>query len=107
MTRTGFRGYKFDFVGDDSGWYLIISALQDIHACCFTSTIITGISINITESDGVDHTTIIVISVTDPHSLDSACPCLTDSALSVEIALFLPPATLPSAVNLSGPCRSF
>ena len=126
---TGFRGQKFDFTGDDGGWYSVLSVLPDIHLNMRVTspvssvpeiTYITGISIKTTDTDGIEHT--IVISVTDPHSLESECPeglspCLADGALSVEIdgetALLAPgevalgPDVAIAAVNLPGACRSF
>ena len=126
---TGFRGQKFDFTGDDGGWYSVLSVLPDIHLNMRVTspvpsvpeiTYITGISIKTTDAAGVEHT--IVIQVAEPHSLDSACPaevspCLAEGALSVEIdgetALLSPgevslgPDVAISAVNLPGACRSF
>lgn len=126
---TGFRGQKFDFTGDDGGWYSVLSALPGIHLNMRVTspvpsvpeiTYITGIAIKTTDGAGVDHT--IVISVTDPHSLDSYCPvamspCLAGGALSVEIdgespllapgEVTLGPDMAISAVNLPGACRSF
>ena len=126
---TGFRGQKFDFTGDDGGWYSVLSALPDIHLNMRVTspvpsvpeiTYITGISIKTTDADGVEHT--IVISVTNPHSLESKCPegqspCLADGALSVEIdgnatllaprEITLGPNVAIAAVNLPGACRSF
>ena len=81
-------------------------------------TYITGVSIVTTSGDSIDHA--IVIQVTDPHSMDSACPvgvtpCLAEGALSVEVngeEALLAPGTLwlahdvaVSAVNLPGACR--
>lgn len=126
---TGFRGQKFDFTGDDGGWYSVVSALPSIHLNMRVTspvpsvpeiTYITGISIMTTDADDVDHS--IVIAVTDPHNLDSDCPvglspCLADGALSVEVdgetALLGPgeatlgPDVAIAAVNLPGACRSF
>ena len=71
-----------------------------------------------TDIDGLQHN--MVIQVTDPHSMDSACPvgvspCLAEGALSVEIdgeeallapgAVTLAPDVAISAVNLPGECR--
>lgn len=126
---TGFRGQKFDFTGDDGGWYSVLSVLPDIHLNMRVTspvpsvpeiTYITGISIKTTDAVGIDHT--IVISVTDPHSLESECPeglssCLADGALTLEIdgeaALLSPgvvtlgPDVAIAAANLPGACRSF
>ena len=81
-------------------------------------TYITGVSIATTSEDGGDHA--IVIQVTDPHSMDSACPvgvtpCLAEGALSVEVngeEVLLAPGTVRladdvavSVVNLPGACR--
>ena len=84
-------------------------------------TYITGLAVLTTDDKGLDHS--IVISVKDPHSLDSSClkgsvsPCLADGALRVvldgEEALFGPGSValgedvVVSAVNLPGPCRTF
>lgn len=87
-----------------------------------TITYITGLAVMTTDNDGVDHS--IVITVKDPHSLDSSCPagheaspCLADGSLSVlldgEESLFGPGSVVlgqdvvVSAVNLPDPCRSF
>lgn len=126
---TGFRGQKFDFTGEDGGWYAVVSALPAIHLNMRVTspvpslpeiTYITGISIQATDAGGVDHT--IIISVADPHSLDSGCseevsPCLAEGALNVEIdgeiallgpgEIVLGPDVAISAVNLPGECRSF
>ena len=126
---TGFRGQKFDFTGEDGGWYSVLSALPDIHINMRVTspvpsvpeiTYITGVSIKTAGDDGIEHT--IVISVVNPHSLESKCPegqspCLADGALSVEIdrnaALLAPgevnlgPNVAVAAVNLPGACRSF
>ena len=126
---TGFRGQKFDFTGEDGSWYAVLSALPGIHVNMRVTTpvpslpeitYITGVSVRARDADGVDHT--IVITVADPHSLDSACPdgvspCLAEGALDVrldgETALLGPgevvlgPGVAVSAVNLPGACRSF
>ncbi|CAN0133726.1 unnamed protein product [Ectocarpus fasciculatus] len=124
---TGFRGQKFDFTGQDGGWYSVFSDMPHIHLNMRVTspvpsvpeiTYITGLGITTTDTDGLDHT--IVITVTDPHSLDSACPvgvspCLADGALTVQLdgkdALLAPgevllgPQVAISAVNLPGACR--
>ncbi|CAM9616834.1 unnamed protein product [Ectocarpus sp. 12 AP-2014] len=126
---TGFRGQKFDFTGQDGGWYSVLSDMPRIHLNMRVTspvpsvpeiTYITGLGIATTDADGLDHT--IVITVTDPHSLDSACPvgvspCLADGALTVQLdgkdALLAPgevllgPQVAISTVNLPGACRSF
>ena len=126
---TGFRGQRFDFTGEDGAWYAILSALPSVHLNMRVTspipsvpeiTYITGIAINTTDAAGVAHT--IVISVTDPHNLDSTCPvgvspCLAQGSLTVEldggVALLAPgehvlgPNVAVSAVNLPGACRSF
>eukprot|EP00752_Nemacystus_decipiens_P018442 g16533.t1 len=126
---TGFRGQRFDFTGEDDAWYAVLddgpplqinmrvtSPVPDLPEI----TYITGISVMTTGEDGLQHT--IIIQVTDPYSLDSACPmgvspCLADGALTVEIdgeesllapgAVSLAPDVAISAVNLPGGCRSF
>eukprot|EP00903_Cladosiphon_okamuranus_P018942 g17420.t1 len=126
---TGFRGQKFDFTGEDGGWYSVLSALPDVHLNMRVTspvpsvpeiTYITGISIKTTDAIGVEHS--IVITVTNPHSLESQCPevqspCLANGALSVQIdgatSLLAPgevtlgPNVAIAAVNLPGACRSF
>lgn len=123
---TGYRGQKFDFVGEDGEWYSVVSDNNILVNMRVTSpvpsvpeiTYITGLGIKTTDSSGLDHT--ILITVTDPHSLDSGCPegtspCLADGALTVEldgeIALLSPgdvqlgPDVAIAAVNLPGACR--
>ena len=126
---TGFRGQKFDFTGSDNGWYAVVSDLPNVHLNMRVTspvssvpeiTYITGISLVTMDADGMHHT--VTVSVTDPHSLESACPvgmspCLADGALTVvtdgeEVFLApgevtLAPGVAISAVNLPGPCRSF
>ncbi|CAM9208077.1 unnamed protein product [Ectocarpus fasciculatus] len=126
---TGFRGQKFDFVGQDGHWYSVLSDTPSLEVNMRVSnpvpsvpeiTYITGLGVKTLDSDGFEHT--IVITVTDPHSLDSACPvggstCLADGALTVEldgeVTLVSPgeaqlgPNVAISAVNLPGACRSF
>ena len=126
---TGFRGQKFDFSGEDGAWYAVVSDLPHMHLNMRVTspvpsvpeiTYITGISIVTTDADGLDHT--MVISVANPHSLESSClvgtsPCLADGALSVvvdgEDVLFAPgevtvaPDVAIAVVNLPGACRSF
>ena len=126
---TGFRGQKFDFAGEDNGWYALISDLPYMHVNMrITSpvssvpeiTYITGLSIVTTDTDGLEHT--IIISVVNPHILESSCPvgtdpCLADGALNVvvdgEDVLLAPgevtvaPGVSIAAINLPGACRSF
>ncbi|CAM9817823.1 unnamed protein product [Ectocarpus sp. 6 AP-2014] len=126
---TGFLGQKFDFVGRDSEWYAVVSDMPGLEVNMRVTspvpaepeiTYITGLGIKTVDNEGLDHS--IVITVTDPHSLDSACPvegstCLADGALTVEldgeVALLSPgevelgPNVAISAVNLPGACRSF
>ena len=126
---TGFRGQKFDFVGEDAGWYTAVSDLPHLHLNMrITSpvpsvpeiTYITGISAVTTDADGVTHT--IIVSIADPHTMESSCPvgvspCLADGALHVvadgEEVLLAPgeitlaPDIAIAAVNLPGACRSF
>ena len=126
---TGFRGQKFDFTGEDGGWYVLISDLPAMHLNMRVTapvphlpeiTYITGLSLIAADAEGVDHS--IAIFVGSPQSLDSSCPsgmptCLADGALSViidgEDALAKPGTAVPgpgvgiSAVNLPGACRSF
>lgn len=84
-------------------------------------TYIMGLAILTSDNDGLEHS--IVITVEDPHSLDSSCPvggvhpCLVDGSLNVvldgEEALLGPGSVglgehvVVSAVNLPGPCRTF
>eukprot|EP00752_Nemacystus_decipiens_P014856 g13227.t1 len=126
---TGFRGQTFDFTGEDGEWYCLISDLPSMHLNMRVTTpvpsvpeitYITGLSVFTTDAEGFDHS--IVIEVTNPHSLESACPagvspCLADGALSVFIdgsEELVQPGTVSvaqgvtvSAVNLPGECRSF
>ena len=126
---TGFRGQKFDFVGEDGAWYAVVSDLPYLQLNMRVTapipsvpevTYITGISIVTTDADGLAHT--IVITVTNPHSLESSCrtglsPCLADGALNVVAdgkkimhspgELTVAPDIAIAAVNLPGACRSF
>lgn len=123
----GFRGQKFDFTGEDGGWYSVLDdgpALRiNMRVTSPVSgvpqiTYITGISIMTTDAEGVDHT--IVIQARDPHSLEASCPagvspCLAEGSLSVHLdgeeVLLAPgrktlaPDVVISAVNLPGACR--
>ena len=126
---TGFRGQKFDFTGEDGAWYAVVSDLPHVHLNMRVTapvpsvpeiTYITGISIITTDADDLYHT--IVISVSNPHSMESVCSlempsCLAEGALHVvangeEIMLTpgevtLAPGVAIAAVNLPGECRSF
>ncbi|CAB1114560.1 unnamed protein product [Ectocarpus sp. CCAP 1310/34] len=125
---TGFLGQKFDFTGEDGGWYSVIADSNMNVNMRVTSpvadlpeiTYITGLSVLTTDTDGLEHS--IVIEVIDPHNLDSSCPagvspCLGDGALVVLLdgveSLFAPGTVAlgadveVSAANLPGACRSF
>ena len=126
---TGFLGQKFDFTGEDNGWYALISDLPAMHLNMRVTapvpslpevTYITGLSLMATDAGGISHS--VVISVKEPHRLETACPkdattCLADGALSVVIDgkenLGLPGTVVVaagmhvSAVNIPGECRSF
>ncbi|CAN0210111.1 unnamed protein product [Scytosiphon promiscuus] len=126
---TGFRGQKFDFVGEDGEWYCVLRDGPGLHLNMRVTspvpsmpeiTYITGVSLITADPDGVEHT--IVIEVTNPHTLESSCPegvspCLADGALTVEVdgseVLVAPgtvavgPEVVISAINLPGACRSF
>ena len=126
---TGFRGQKFDFTGEDNGWYAVVSDLPYMHLNMRVTspvpslpniTYITGISIMTKDADGMDHS--IVIYVADPHSLESSCSvgmsqCLADGALRVVVdgadvlrapgLAMVAPGVAIAAVNLPGECRSF
>lgn len=126
---TGFRGQKFDFTGEDGGWYALISDVPSLHMNMRVTapvpdapviTYITGISLITVGADGNEHA--IAVFVNHPHSLVSSCPsgmstCLADGALRVvidgEVVLAAPGTVSPgpgvevSAVNLPGACRSF
>ncbi|CAM9880304.1 unnamed protein product, partial [Hapterophycus canaliculatus] len=131
---TGFHGQKFDFTGQDGAWYCLLSDFPTMHLNMRVTTpmpnrpeitYITGISVLTTDSEGLEHS--IVITVKDPHSLESACPtaedgsaspCLADGALSVVLdgneeglvapgSATLAPDVAVGAVNLPGACRSF
>lgn len=129
---TGFHGQKFDFTGQDGEWYCLLSDLPSMHLNMRVTTpvpdraeitYITGISVLTTDSAGLEHS--IVITVKDPHSLESVCPtaedgrafpCLADGALSVVLdgqegglmspgSAKLAPDVVVDAVNLPGACR--
>jgi len=126
---TGFRGQTFDFTGEDGEWYCLISDLPSMHLNMRVTTpvpslpeitYITGLSVLTTDAEGFDHS--VIIEVTDPQSLESACPagvspCLADGALSVFIdgsETLLKPGVVSvasgisvSAANIPGACRSF
>ncbi|CAM9659945.1 unnamed protein product [Scytosiphon promiscuus] len=125
---TGFLGQKFDFTGEDGGWYALIADMNLTVNMRVTSpvdglpeiTYITGLSVLTTDADGFDHS--IVIHVKDPHDLDTSCPaevspCLADGSLRVVLdgeETLLAPGTVRlgqgvqiSAANLPGACRSF
>ena len=125
---TGFLGQKFDFTGEDSGWYCLIKDDNMQVSMRVTTpvpslpeiTYITGLSVLTTDVDGSEHD--IAIQVKDPYNLESSCqegvaPCLADGSLNVvldgEEALLAPgtvslgSAVAVSAVNLPGACRSF
>lgn len=126
---TGFYGQKFDFTGRDGSWYSLVSDPPSMQVniritapvpTVSAITYITGISIITTDSDGFYHS--IVITVKEPHSLESVCspgisPCLADGSLNVvldgEAALSAPgsvilgPGVEVTAVNIPGECRSF
>ncbi|CAM9928918.1 unnamed protein product [Ectocarpus sp. 12 AP-2014] len=94
---TGFLGQKFDFVGRDGEWYAVVSDMPGLEVNMRVTspvpaepeiTYITGLGIKTIDNEGLDHS--IVITVTDPHSLDTTCPvegfnCLADGALTVEL----------------------
>eukprot|EP00752_Nemacystus_decipiens_P012584 g11144.t1 len=131
---TGFHGQKFDFTGEDGGWYCLLRDLPGMHLNMRVTspvpelpeiTYITGLSVLTADSEGTEHS--IVVTVKDPHNLKSSCPvaedgsvppCLADNALSVvldgeEGALLAPgtailgPGVNIDVVNLPGACRSF
>ena len=125
---TGFLGQKFDFTGEDSGWYCLIrDANMQVSMRVTTPvpsvpeiTYITGLSVLTTDVDGSDHA--IVVEVKDPHNLGSSCPagvspCLADGSLAVVLdgeETLIAPGTVSlgvdvhvSAANLPGACRSF
>ena len=125
---TGFLGQKFDFTGEDGGWYCLIKDDNMQVSMRVTTpvpsvpeiTYITGLSVLTKDVDGSDHD--IVIQVKDPYNLDSSCPegvspCLADGALAVVLdgeETLLAPGTVSlgaavevSAANLPGACRSF
>ncbi len=125
---TGFLGQKFDFTGEDSGWYCLIKDDNMQVSMRVTTpvpslpeiTYITGLSVLTTDVDGSEHD--VVIEVRNPHSLESSCPkgvspCLADGALAVVLdgeEALLAPGTVSlgvdvavTAANLPGACRSF
>eukprot|EP00752_Nemacystus_decipiens_P013294 g11775.t1 len=125
---TGFLGQKFDFTGQDGGWYSLIAVdnMQvNMRVTCPVPdlpeiTYITGLSVLATDANGFDHS--VVIEVKDPHTMDSSCPadvspCLAEGSLRVTLdgeetllapgTVSLSPDVKVSAVNLPGACRSF
>lgn len=120
---------EFDFAGEDSAWYALISDLPSIHPSMRVTspvpsvperTYIAGLAVITTDNDGIEHS--IAISVIDPHSLDSSCPegvsrCVAHGSLRVvadgeEILLApgvvtLAPDIAIAGLNLHGECRSF
>jgi len=125
---TGFLGQKFDFTGEDGGWYCLIKDSNMQVSMRVTSpvpslpeiTYITGLAVRTADADGFDHQ--VVVEVKDPHHLESSCPsgvspCLADGSLSVTVdgeEALLAPGTISlgenvelSAANLPGSCRSF
>lgn len=126
---TGFHGQKFDFIGEGGSWYALISELPTMHVNMRVTspvpslpkiTYITGLSVITADDDGLLHT--VVITVKDPHNLNSGCPggvspCLADGSLSVVLdgretlrepgSVMLGPDVEVFAVNLPGECRSF
>lgn len=125
----GFRGQKFDFTGEDGAWYALVSNIPAMHLNMRVTapvpslpaiTYITGISLRTMDTDGFPHS--VVISIKDPHTINSSCPagqtpCLADGSLGVvldgEEALLAPesvelaPGVQITAVNIPGECRSF
>eukprot|EP00752_Nemacystus_decipiens_P016815 g15047.t1 len=125
---TGFLGQKFDFTGQDGGWYALIAddnMQVNMRVTCPVPdlpeiTYITGLSVLATDANGFDHS--VVIEVKDPHIMDSSCPaevspCLAEGSLRVTLdgketllapgTVSLSPDVQVSAVNLPGACRSF
>ena len=126
---TGFFGQKFDFTGEDGAWYAVVSDLPYMHLNMRVTapvpslpeiTYITGISVSTIDADGVDDS--IVVSVKEPHRMQSDCPvgtisCLAEGALHVVVdgeevmvapgEVRIAPDTAIAAVNLPGACRSF
>ena len=125
---TGFLGQKFDFTGEDGGWYCLIKDDGMQVSMRVSSpvpsvpeiTYITGLAVLTTDEDGTGHD--IVVEVKDPHSLESSCPagaksCLAEGSLAVVLdgeEALVAPGTVElgggvgvSAVNLPGACRSF
>lgn len=126
---TGFLGQTFDFTGEDDSWYALVSDLPALHINMRVTspvpslpeiTYITGLSLLTTDASGLDHN--ILISVVEPHNMNSCCPagvspCLAEGSLRVvadgnEVLLApgivtLAPDVAISAVNLPGACRSF
>ncbi|CAM9412482.1 unnamed protein product [Scytosiphon promiscuus] len=125
----GFLGQKFDFTGGDGAWYCLMKDSPTFQMNMRVTnpvaelpqiTYITGLSILTTDTDGIDHS--IVITVKDPHVLESSCPdgmfpCLADGALDVVLdgheelmapgTVILGRDVMVSAANLPGECRSF
>ncbi|CAN0348830.1 unnamed protein product [Ectocarpus sp. 6 AP-2014] len=126
---TGFLGQKFDFTGEDGGYYAVISDFPSFHMNMRVTspvpslpeiTYITGLSLLTTDSDGQIHS--IVIEVKNPHDIESSCPaevspCLADGSLRVMLngkeelsapgSVALAEDVIVTAANLPGECRSF
>ncbi|CAM9500523.1 unnamed protein product [Ectocarpus sp. 8 AP-2014] len=126
---TGFLGQKFDFTGEDGGYYALISDFPNMHMNMRVTspvpslpeiTYITGLSLLTTDANGEIHS--IVIEVKNPHDIESACPagvspCLADGSLKVTLdgkeelsaagSVALADDVTVTAVNLPGACRSF
>ncbi|CAM9241036.1 unnamed protein product [Ectocarpus sp. 12 AP-2014] len=126
---TGFLGQKFDFTGEDGGYYALVSDFPNMHMNMRVTspvpslpeiTYITGLSLLTTDVDGEIHS--IVIEVKNPHDIESSCPagvspCLADGSLRVILdgkeelsapgSVALADDVKVTAVNLPGECRSF
>lgn len=125
---TGFRGQKFDFTGEDGAWYALISDLPSIHINMRVTspvphlpqiTYITGLAVLAQDRDGYWHS--VVITVKDPHTLESSCPagssCLAEGALSVLLdgeenlaapgKVYVTQDIVVTTANLPGECRTF
>ena len=126
---TGFFGQRFDFTGNDNGWYALISDPPTMQINMRVTvpvpsvpetTYITGFSVLTTDDDGLDHS--IVVAAKTPHNMYTACPvgvspCLADGSLTVLLdgkgslaapgTVSLAPGIDITAVNIPGECRSF
>lgn len=127
----GFRGQKFDFTGQDGGYYALLvdepSTLltMKVHAPVPTVsqiTYIVGFALKANDLNGVPHTVEVRTNHPENFNAQTQCPggenepCLADGALTVLLdgkpmtrpgMQTLAPGLIVGAVNLPGECRPF